>query len=125
MKLSFLRNMSPLETCSADIIDHLLTSSPNINALLSLSSTSKAIYSVFKAHPQSIIRAVAFNEVGEALPQALRLVRCRGRRHADPARLPKESEMLNDDKLITIREAQLLSQNAQIANTLEDLFSWR
>lgn len=117
--------MSPLETCSADVIDHILTSSTTIGSLQSLSSTSKAIHTIFKAHPQSIIKAVALNEVGEALPQALRLVRCRNRRHADPMRLPKESEMVGDDEPITIREARLLSRNAQIVKELEDLFSWR
>ena len=116
--------MSPLETCSADVIDHILTSS-TIESLLSLSSTSKAIYTVFKAHPQSIIKAVALNEVGETLPQALRLVRYRGQRHVDPTRLQSESEMMSDDEPITIKEARLLSQRAQNAKELEDLFSWR
>ena len=116
--------MSHLETCSADVIDHILISL-TIESLLSFSSTSKAIYTVFKAHPQSIIKAVALNEVGEALPQALRLVRYWDHRHVDPTRLPSESEMMSDDEPITIEEAKLLSQSAQNAKELEDLFSWR
>lgn len=110
---------------SADINHQILASVANFKTLLSLISTSKAFNAIFEAHPQSIIRNVAYREVGAALPQALRLVRCEAAHlHCvDVADLPDEGHVMT--KPIERGEARMLAKNARIAHTFEDLFSWR
>ncbi|KAF5343213.1 hypothetical protein D9758_013421 [Tetrapyrgos nigripes] len=71
-----MRNLNRLPL-DDDIIDRILQFSPSFPTLQSAILTSKAFYNVFKAHPRSLIRAVAYNIVGPALPQALRAVRYR------------------------------------------------
>jgi hypothetical protein len=121
--------MPTLETFSADIIYDTMTSLPDFQTLLSFMTTSKAFYTMFQYHPQSIIRAVAYNQVGDALPQALRLVRCdEPNYNRFPIRFPNVNDLPEENMMntpIQPREARMLAINARVAHALEDLFSWR
>lgn len=117
--------MSDFSILSTDIVHQILVSVPNFKSLLSLLLTSKLFNDVFEAHPHGIVRDVAHNQVGPALPQALRLVRCEtaGYRFKDVADLPAEDDIMKQP--ITRAEARVLAQNAYVAYTLEDVFSRR
>lgn len=124
--------MIKLEFFSADIVDYILTSITDFKTLLSTISSAKVFYEVFKAHPRSILCAVAYNEVGGALPQALRLAQCevvpRYYRCVDVSRLPEENKTVNikfPSEPSQSAELRKLSANAKIAHELEALFSWR
>ena len=108
-----------------DLNHQILSSVANFETLGSLILTSKTFNTVFEAHPNSIIRDVAYNEVGSALPQALRLVRCETAnfRYADVATLPEESDVMT--RPIEREEARRLAKNAKIAHSFETLFSRR
>src|ERR1700691_1403842 len=103
---------------TADVNNQILTSVANFQTLLSLRLTSKRFNTVFKAHPNTIIRDVAYNEVGAALPQALRLVRCEIAhfRYATVGELPEETDVMTDP--IEPQEAHMLAKNAKIAHAL-------
>ncbi|KAJ3812635.1 hypothetical protein F5876DRAFT_63805 [Lentinula aff. lateritia] len=60
---------------SDDIIDLILLSSPTFSSLKSTILTCKSFYHVFQTHPTSIVRGVAANIAGPALPQALECIR--------------------------------------------------
>ncbi|KAJ7108129.1 hypothetical protein C8R44DRAFT_884898 [Mycena epipterygia] len=57
------------------IVDGILTFCPKFASLEATILVSKAFYRVFQTHPKSIAWAVAYNVVGPAFPQALRVVR--------------------------------------------------
>jgi hypothetical protein len=103
-----------------DIVDRILTFLPDFLTLQNVLTASKALYAVFQAHPNSIVRAVAYNVVGSALPQALRLVRCQDGSGAYDT-LEEDVVSLN----ITSEEARKLAANTTVVHALEDLFSWR
>jgi len=69
-----MRNLNGLPL-DDDVIDRILQFLPSFSTLYSAILTSKSFYQVYKAHPRSIIRAVAYNVIGPALPQALRAIR--------------------------------------------------
>ncbi|KAF8164480.1 hypothetical protein K438DRAFT_1984628 [Mycena galopus ATCC 62051] len=58
-----------------DIVERIMTCCPTFSTLESTIHVSKAFCNVFQTHPMSIMQAVAYNVVGPALPQALRVVR--------------------------------------------------
>ncbi|KAJ7825568.1 hypothetical protein B0H14DRAFT_2517836 [Mycena olivaceomarginata] len=58
-----------------DVVDLILTLCPTFATLQSTILVSKAFYEVFKLREKSIIWAVAYNVIGPALPQALRVAR--------------------------------------------------
>lgn len=111
---------------NADIVACVLVSLPDYRCLESAILTSKSVYNVFQRHPHSIIRAVAYNLVGQALPQALRFVRCQ---NAELYCKPVE-KLLRDDDIQTnpvfsggdIRSLVEVSKSVQ---ELENLFSLR
>jgi hypothetical protein len=109
-------------TLSDDLIYCIFTFLPNFEALRSTLRASKTFYTVFEAHPQSIVRDIAFNQFGPALPQALRLVRCQSRNY-EPAKLLEVDVVTHPP--ITPKEARMLAFNARVVRALEDLFSWR
>ncbi|KAG0703764.1 hypothetical protein DFH29DRAFT_416855 [Suillus ampliporus] len=78
-----------------DLVACVLTSLPDFDCLVSAILTSKSIYNVFEQHPHSIVRSVAYNLVGPALPQALRLVRC----HNAKIRSKPIGELLGEDDI--------------------------
>lgn len=110
---------------SEDIVDVILTALPDFPTLLSTISASKDINTVFETHPLSIIRCVADNQVGPALPQALRLVRLCVLPDADRSlgNIPKEARVL--DIPITRKEAGQLGRNSRVARQLEAFYSFR
>jgi hypothetical protein len=104
-----------------DIVDRILTFLPDFLTLQNVLTASKALYAVFQAHPNSIVRAVAYSVVGSALPQALRLVRCQDVSGTYDTLLEEDVVSPN----ITSEEARKLAANATVVHALEDLFSWR
>ncbi|KZT19513.1 hypothetical protein NEOLEDRAFT_944641 [Neolentinus lepideus HHB14362 ss-1] len=58
-----------------DLVDCVLRFLTDFDSLSSLMLVSKQVYDVYNRHPVSIVRSVAYSEVGPALPQALRLAR--------------------------------------------------
>lgn len=100
-----------------DIVDRILTFLPDFSTLGAIILTSQHFYNVFKIHSNSIIRAVAYNITGPALPQAISLLRS-----------PSEpNAWLETDPVspITGLEAQSLVKNATVVAALENLFSSR
>ncbi|KAG1738355.1 uncharacterized protein EDB91DRAFT_1138333 [Suillus paluster] len=111
---------------NADLVVCVLTSLPDFHCLASTILTSKTIYNVFQQHPRSIVRSVAYNLVGAALPQALRLVRCQ---HAQLYSKPV-GELLGDDDIEKnpVLSSEDITRLVVIFNSvqeLESLFSWR
>lgn len=111
-----------------DIVDRILSFCPDVPTLSSAILTSKSFYHIFQARPQSILRAVAYNEVGPALPQALRFIRTKLAKEdaeedesdAEPWTIPDET---NNILLISAAELRSLSSCVSITQALEDLFS--
>lgn len=116
-------NSLPLDD---DIVDRILTFLPDFSTLGATILASKHIYNVFKIHPNSIIRAVAYNITGPALPQAIRLLRYTPPPESN-APAPVHKTWLETDPVspITNLEAQSLVKNATVVAALENLFSSR
>ena len=119
-----------LSSLSMDIIDTLLTAVPDFATLLSTVLASRDIHRVFETRPNSIIRAVAENQVGaDVLPQALTVVRLpedaysKSKAQSLVECLPDEKDMIAQQ--ITRQEASALARNARVASGLEALFSIR
>lgn len=107
-----------------DILDRILLCSTSFDSLWSTILVSKAFHSVYSAHPTSIVRAVAYNMAGPALPQLLTFIRASGRLPIDltanhiPAELtPADVGPITDD------EVKEISRQASVAKELEDIFS--
>jgi hypothetical protein len=113
-----------------DIIDRILTFLPCFSALRATLLASKHFHTVFKMHPNSIIRAVAYNITGPALPQAMRVIRYSPRRpdsegDSESTPLPTPWAETHPISPITGEEARKLIANAAVVSALEDLFSSR
>ncbi|KAK7007517.1 hypothetical protein R3P38DRAFT_3027741 [Favolaschia claudopus] len=117
-----------------DVLDRIFTFCPTFTTLHSLMLVSKAFYTVYQTHPRSITRAVAYNIVGPALPQALRAIRypygddedrlVDREYHKEDAdtmatTCPEEHEV----SVITAKEKIELQENAQVVQNLEDVYS--
>ncbi|KAF8230080.1 hypothetical protein L208DRAFT_141033 [Tricholoma matsutake] len=114
-----------------DIIDRILTFLPSFSALGATILASKHFHTIFKSHPNSVLRSVAYNVTGPALPQAMRVIRY------SPKQLDSEQDSLSNtppirpwaetDPIspITGEEASRLTENAAIVAALEDVFSSR
>ena len=111
-----------------DLVDRILMFSPDFATLKSIILTAKAFHNVFQFHPKSILRAVAYNVVGPALPQALRLVRYQ---HQDPDASgtddPTDPEGAENGDYAPIKpeETPQLIEKAKVVKGLEKLFSLR
>ncbi|KAK1235944.1 hypothetical protein PQX77_000811 [Marasmius sp. AFHP31] len=103
-----------------DTINHMLTFLPDFDSLKATILATRLFYNVYKAHPNSIRRAVAANVVGRALPEALRVVRDRG-----PYDIEPKHEGEADESFITNKEIPELVENARKFRVLEDVFSLR
>ncbi|EKM60840.1 uncharacterized protein PHACADRAFT_133680 [Phanerochaete carnosa HHB-10118-sp] len=102
-----------------DVLDGILLSLPDFTTLSAVLRTSKShLYNTFQAHPKSTALSIAYNLVGPALPQAVRVVF-----NADP-KLCDEDTILAD-RVLDRDACELLQQNAAIVQRLEDLFSFR
>jgi hypothetical protein len=90
-----------------------------------MSLSCQFLYDVFQAGRQAITDAVAFNQIGPTLPQALRLARTEaaGLFQIEARDLPKED--LVPQLGITRRESAILARNGEVVAELENLFSWK
>ncbi|KAJ7727597.1 hypothetical protein B0H16DRAFT_251445 [Mycena metata] len=88
---------------------------PTLKTLSAALRVSKTWYEVFQTHPKSILRAVAENVVGPALPDAVRVLRY----SADSTTTGSNEEI---DQL-TKQEHRRLAANAAVASRLEVAFS--
>lgn len=124
---------------SEDVLALLLRRLPDFNTLAAVIRSSKQLYSIFNAHPNSIKRKIAGSLCGhsDVLPAALRVVRAVLNRWDDsdtedqddnsakvvPPQPAPEEDML--DIPMTRAEAELLDQFGTVVGSLEDLYSWR
>ncbi|KAJ6566732.1 hypothetical protein B0H19DRAFT_1257920 [Mycena capillaripes] len=121
-----------------DIVDRTMTFCPTFSTLQSIILVSKAFHGVFQSHPMltqwhSIMRAVAYNIVGPALPQALRVVRYPYHEHQEDQSTPEEE--LDPDTMaeacpeehgasvITVEEKRKLQENSEVIDALENIYS--
>ncbi|KAJ7867971.1 hypothetical protein B0H13DRAFT_2064834 [Mycena leptocephala] len=106
-----------------DIVDRIFLFLPDFETLQAAILGSKSMYSVFSAHPHSIVKAIAFNLVGPALLSAINVLRCQP--PDDPwtfgHALPEPTEV----GVITPEDTRKLSRNALVVNTFQDIFSSR
>ncbi|KAJ7143936.1 hypothetical protein C8R44DRAFT_846044 [Mycena epipterygia] len=113
-------NALPLDD---DILDRILTFCPTFASLEATMLVSKAFYRVFQTHPKSIAWAVAYNVVGPAFPQALRVIRFPypdpDGTSLDPAACP-ENRIAS---MITPQEKAQLEKNSRVPARLEDIYS--
>ena len=111
-----------------DITDRILCFLPTFAALQATIVASRSFYTVFKAHPNSVLRAVVYNVTGPALPQALRVIRYHnlvpdsGAKSDIPSTPYPEAATISP---ISSDETRTLTRNASVVGALEDLFSWR
>ncbi|KAJ8081549.1 hypothetical protein PM082_007394 [Marasmius tenuissimus] len=111
-----------------DIVDRILMFSPDFATLKNMILTAKAFHAIFQIHPKSILRAVAYNVVGPALPQALRLVRYQVDEPDAPANEdPTDPEGAETGEYAPIKpeETPQLIVKAKVVKGLEKLYSLR
>ncbi|KAJ7841758.1 hypothetical protein B0H13DRAFT_2365548 [Mycena leptocephala] len=115
-----------------DIVDRILTFCHTFSSLHSMVLVSKACYNVFQTRPNSITRAVAYNMVGPALPQALRAIRYplldadgvyKDTNNDDPDTMATTCPEEHGATVITPEEKQKLEENSEVVDTLEYIFS--
>lgn len=136
-----------------DIVYRILTFCPTFATLQSAILVSKAFHSVFQSHPKvshlkllscpysneefrkSITRAVAYNVIGPALPQALRVARYPY--YDDDGYRRQSVEALDLDRatmaaacpeehgaiVITANDKDKLEENSKVVDTLENIYS--
>ncbi|KAJ7249142.1 hypothetical protein B0H12DRAFT_708466 [Mycena haematopus] len=116
-----------------DIVDRIFTFCPTFGTLQSLMLVSKAFYSIYQTHPKSVTRSVAYNIVGPALPQALRVLRYPydapdgggpgGRQRDDPDTLATDCPEEHSPSVITATEKEQLQEDSTVITALEDVYS--
>ncbi|KAJ7450515.1 hypothetical protein B0H11DRAFT_2077294 [Mycena galericulata] len=112
-----------------DDLDRILTFCGSFGTLKASILVSKAFYRVFRSHPKSIIRAVAYNIVGPSLPQALRVVRYPYHLYDSPegnlAAMAAECPEDQDIGTLTAEEKEKLQENSRVVEELEGIYSVR
>ncbi|KAJ7501071.1 hypothetical protein B0H11DRAFT_2224908 [Mycena galericulata] len=113
---------------SDDILDRILTFCAPFETLKASILVSKSFYRVFRSHPKSITHAVAYNVVGPALPQALRVVRypynvSYDAPFLDPILMAKACPEDQEVGVITADEKATLETNSRVVEKLEDIYS--
>ena len=109
----------PLPT---DLVYRILVSLPDFACLKSVLLASNAFLSTFSMFQRTITHSIAYNEIGYALPQALKLIRAVSSSGVIDYSV---SEDTWDQTPITPYEARSMAKNAVVARELEDIFSWR
>ncbi|KAF7341678.1 hypothetical protein MSAN_02066100 [Mycena sanguinolenta] len=117
--------VSPLND---DIVGQIMAFCPTFNTLLATILVSKAFHRVFQTHPKSIIRAVSYNVVGPALPQALRVIRYPYHDYCTPKDDPSAMagacpEDWQNLPVICADEISMLEENARVVGELENIYS--
>jgi hypothetical protein len=120
-------------TLPPDLIDLLLSFSPDLCSLVAFAQISKHVYHVYQARFRSIRTSVAVNEVGDAFPQAIRLARFQRELDGDLHRkfdvrefhlaIPDETKL--DMTVADWKEAAILSKNAETLKQFELFYSRR
>ncbi|KAJ3789624.1 hypothetical protein GGU10DRAFT_371977 [Lentinula aff. detonsa] len=112
-----------------DIISQILQYSPSYSTLLSTLLTTKSFYRVFQAHPNSILHAINFREIGPSYPLSLRRVRYMAPvldcEDADRLLAQAVSTDVICDFPITREERKEMKEMEDKVTQLEDLFSFR
>ncbi|KAJ7145255.1 hypothetical protein C8R46DRAFT_1360100 [Mycena filopes] len=110
-----------------DILDRVLTFLPDFSSLQATILSSKAAYTVFAAHPHSIVRAVAQNLLGPAILSAIHLIRNvpPEASYADPYTFGHAPPEPTEVGLITPEDARKLSRNAGVVHAFRDIYSFR
>lgn len=111
---------------NADLVECILRSLPDFQCLVSTILTSKTIYNVFQQHPRSVVRSVAYNLVGPALPQALRFVRCQNAQlYSKPVAELLGEDDIQENPVFSSEDIRSLVAISTSVQELESLFSWR
>jgi hypothetical protein len=120
-------------TLPPDLIDLLLSFSPDFCSLVAFAQVSKRVYRIYQARFRSIRTSVAVNEVGDAFPQAIRLARFQRELDGDShykveaqqfsLTIPDETKL--DMTVMDWKEAAILSKNAEILKPFELFYSRR
>ncbi|KAF7292006.1 hypothetical protein MIND_01226300 [Mycena indigotica] len=111
---------------TGDIWYHIMIHLHTLPSLQATLLTSRLFYTVFQAHRNSIMRAVASNMLGEHLPEAWRVVCCR---HYDHTRPEAESDLKSiafediHNGVTNMSNLNALHKNTQVVRKLEDLYS--
>ncbi|KAJ7493967.1 hypothetical protein FB451DRAFT_1215773 [Mycena latifolia] len=108
-----------------DLVDRIMTFCPTFGTLQSLILASKAFHRVFQDHPKSITRSVAYNIVGPALPQALRVVRYPFPvdPESDPVDMATACPEEHGASVITADEKMTLQEDSNVVKKLENIYS--
>ncbi|KAJ7092290.1 hypothetical protein B0H15DRAFT_833361 [Mycena belliarum] len=106
-----------------DLLDRVMTFCPTFGTLRAMVLVSKGFHRVFQTHPKSIMRAVAYNIVGPALPQALRLIRYPHPPPEDPIDMATTCPEDHEPSVFTDDEKKLLQDNAKVVQKLENIYS--
>jgi hypothetical protein len=107
-----------------DILDRILAFSPTYQDLVAIVLSSKSFYNVYKLRPHSLVRKVAWNIAGDALPAALRFVRWSSQDGYEGGET-LENDGLDMEPIITKDEIIELKRWAGVAEGLEKIFSNR
>jgi hypothetical protein len=116
-----------------DLIDLLLSFSPDLRSLVAFARVSKRVYYTYQARFRSIRTAAAVNEVGDAFPQAIRLARFQreydghvlGKIGLDEYHRVTPDETKLNMSVADWKEAVILSKNARILKEFELFYSRR
>jgi hypothetical protein len=107
-----------------DLVDYILSLSTSLQDLISTVLTSKAFYNVYRLHPHSIIRSIACNIAGGAMPVALRCIRWT-KKDGFKGGEDVERACLENNGLVTDKELKKLQRIAKAVDDLERDFSRR
>ncbi|KAG1779110.1 hypothetical protein EV702DRAFT_1090203 [Suillus placidus] len=111
---------------NADLVECVLRFLPDFQCLASTILTSKTIYNIFQQHPRSVVRSVAYNLVGPALPQALRFVRCQNAQlYSKPVGELFGEDDIQKNPVLSSEDITSLVAISTSVQELESLFSWR
>ncbi|KAF8179332.1 hypothetical protein K438DRAFT_1254882 [Mycena galopus ATCC 62051] len=118
-------NVPPL---GDDIVGLIMTLCPTFDTLQSTALVSKAFHGVFESHQKSITWAVAYNVVGPALPQAVRVARYpyldRNRiERRDPDLMALICPEESGATVITTQHTLKLVENARVIRDFENIYS--
>ncbi|KAJ6455212.1 hypothetical protein C8R45DRAFT_1036856 [Mycena sanguinolenta] len=114
-----------------DLLHLLMTFCPTFADMQAMTLVSKAFYRVYQTHPKSINTAVAYNLVGPAFPQALRVVRypypvdrsARDEQGEEPLATACSEGDMACASVITLKEERQLYRNVVVVRMLEDSYS--
>ncbi|KAK0504269.1 hypothetical protein EDD18DRAFT_1063331 [Armillaria luteobubalina] len=112
---------------SDDVIEQIFHFLPSFSSLQSTIRVCKDFYKIFNAHPRTIVRRVAYNIAGPALPQAIRLLRyrCEDDTNSSSSEGSDPDDETTNGPPLTQSETKKLINIARVASKLEDLFSFR